>query len=155
MVKVLAEAERPYLYVGAGALASGATDELVELAELLTLPVATTLNAKGVFPENHPLALGIGGFGRATYSTLQAERFAADCDVAIAIGCGFERVRDEGSDAGRRQAAPGRRRRRSAQQPVPDRRGRSSAMPRRCFGQTVDVVRDLLPAEPARPSART
>ena len=96
MVKVLAEAERPYFYVGAGALTSGATDEIVELAELLTLPVATTLNAKGVFPENHPLALGIGGFGRATYSTLQAERFAADCDVAVAIGCGFKRDATKG-----------------------------------------------------------
>jgi acetolactate synthase-1/2/3 large subunit len=96
LVKVLAEAERPYFYVGAGALSSGATAEVVELAELLSLPVATTLNAKGVFPENHPLALGIGGFGRATYSTLQAERFAADCDVAIAIGCGFKRDATKG-----------------------------------------------------------
>ncbi len=96
MVKALGEAERPYCYVGAGALTSGATDELVELAELLTLPVATTLNAKGVFPENHPLALGIGGFGRATYSTLQADRFAADADVAITVGCGFKRDATKG-----------------------------------------------------------
>jgi len=90
-VRLLAEAERPYLYVGAGARTSGATPELIELAELLSLPVATTLNAKGVFPETHPLALGIGGFARATYSTLQAERFAEEADVAVTVGCGFKR----------------------------------------------------------------
>ena len=77
-LEMLAGAERPYFYAGAGCLTSGASAELVELAELLTLPVATTLNAKGVFPENHPLSLGIGGFGRATYSTLQAERLAEE-----------------------------------------------------------------------------
>ena len=90
-VRMLAAAERPYLYVGAGARTSGATPELIELAELLSLPVATTLNAKGVFPETHPLALGIGGFARATYSTLQAERFAEEADVAVTVGCGFKR----------------------------------------------------------------
>ena len=88
---LIAAAERPYLYVGAGARSSGASAELRELAELLTLPVATTLNAKGVFPETHPLSLGIGGFPRATYSTLQAEKFAAEADLIIAIGCGFKR----------------------------------------------------------------
>ena len=41
-------------------------------AELLTLPVATTLNGKSAFPEDHALALGIGGFGRASYGSLPA-----------------------------------------------------------------------------------
>jgi len=90
-VRLLAAAERPYLYVGAGVRTSGASAELLELAQLLTLPVATTLNAKGVLPEDHPLSLGIGGFSRATYSTLQAEEVAASADVALAIGCGFKR----------------------------------------------------------------
>lgn len=90
-VRLLGSAERPYLYAGAGVRSSGASAELVELAELLSLPVATTLNAKGVMPETHPLALGIGGFARATYSTLQAERFAEEADAALAIGCGFKR----------------------------------------------------------------
>ena len=89
--RMLVSAERPYLYAGAGVRSSGASAELMELAELLSLPVATTLNAKGVFPETHPLSLGIGGFARATYSTLQAERFAQEADVAFAIGCGFKR----------------------------------------------------------------
>lgn len=90
-VKMLAGAQRPYVYVGAGVLASGASSELVELAEMLTLPVATTLNGKSAFPENHRLALGIGGFSRAAYSTLQAERLAAEADVVLTVGCGFKK----------------------------------------------------------------
>jgi acetolactate synthase-1/2/3 large subunit len=90
-VRMLAAAHRPYVYVGAGALMSDSTAELVELSELLTLPVATTLNGKSVFPENHPLALGIGGFARASYSTLQAERVADDADLVLTIGCGFKK----------------------------------------------------------------
>jgi acetolactate synthase I/II/III large subunit len=87
----LGRAERPYLYVGAGARASRATSALVTLAELLSLPVATTLNAKGVMPETHPLSMGIGGWGRATYSTLQAEAAVAEADLVVVIGCGFKR----------------------------------------------------------------
>lgn len=95
-IEMLATAEHPYLYVGAGALNSGASRELIDLAERLTIPVATTLNAKGVFPETHPLSLGIGGFGRATYSTLQAEAAAAEADVVLALGCGFKRDATKG-----------------------------------------------------------
>jgi acetolactate synthase-1/2/3 large subunit len=89
-VQVLAAAERPYVYVGAGVLYANATRELVELAELLTLPVATTLNGKSAFPEDHRLALGIGGFARATYGSLHATRFAEQADVILTIGCGFK-----------------------------------------------------------------
>jgi len=89
-VRLLAAAERPYVYVGAGILFSSAGDELVQLAELLSLPVATTLNGKSAFPENHPLALGIGGFSRATYGTLQATRCAQQADVVLTIGCTFK-----------------------------------------------------------------
>ena len=89
-IHALAAAERPYVYVGAGILFSQASDELVQLAELLTLPVATTLNGKSAFPENHPLSLGIGGFSRATYGTLQATRCAQEADVVLTIGCTFK-----------------------------------------------------------------
>jgi thiamine pyrophosphate-dependent acetolactate synthase large subunit-like protein len=89
-VRMLAPAERPYLYVGAGVLWSEASDELVALAELLTLPVATTLNGKSAFPENHPLALGIGGFARARYGTTHATAVANAADVIMTIGCGFK-----------------------------------------------------------------
>jgi acetolactate synthase-1/2/3 large subunit len=90
-VAMLADAERPYVYVGAGVLNAGGSSELVRLAELLTLPVASTLNGKSAFPENHRLALGIGGFSQASYSTLQAERCAAEAGVVLTVGCGFKK----------------------------------------------------------------
>jgi uncharacterized protein len=89
-VELIAKAERPYLYAGAGVLVSEATSELVALAELLTLPCATTLNGKSGFPEHHPLALGIGGFKHARYNTLQAAHTADKADVILAVGCGFK-----------------------------------------------------------------
>jgi len=89
-VHLLAGAERPYVYAGAGILFSSASEELVQMAELLSLPVATTLNGKSAFPEDHPLALGIGGFSRATYGTLQATRCAQQADVVLTIGCTFK-----------------------------------------------------------------
>ncbi len=87
---LIAGAERPYVYVGAGVLFSDATDALVRFAELLTLPVATTLNGKSAFPEDHALALGVGGFGRASYSSLPATVIADSADVILTIGCGFK-----------------------------------------------------------------
>jgi acetolactate synthase I/II/III large subunit len=89
-VDLIAGAERPYVYVGAGILFSEASDELVRFAELLTLPVATTLNGKSAFPEDHPLSLGIGGFGRASYGSLPATILAEKADVMFTIGCGFK-----------------------------------------------------------------
>jgi acetolactate synthase-1/2/3 large subunit len=89
-VELIAGAERPYVYVGAGVLFSQATEELVHFAELLSLPVATTLNGKSAFPENHPLALGIGGFGRASYGSLPATKLAENADVILTVGCGFK-----------------------------------------------------------------
>jgi acetolactate synthase-1/2/3 large subunit len=90
-IDLIAHAERPYVYVGAGVLFSEATDELVRFAELLTLPVATTLNGKSAFPEDHPLSVGIGGFGRASYGSLSATVLAEQADVILTIGCGFKR----------------------------------------------------------------
>lgn len=89
-IELIANAKRPYLYAGAGVLVSGATNALVQLAELLTLPCATTLNGKSAFPENHPLSLGIGGFMRARYNTLPALETSTRADLIIAVGCGFK-----------------------------------------------------------------
>ncbi len=89
-VRLIADARRPYVYVGAGVLFSEATADLVRFAEMLSLPVATTLNGKSAFPEDHELALGIGGFVRATYSSLPATRMAESADVILTIGCGFK-----------------------------------------------------------------
>jgi acetolactate synthase I/II/III large subunit len=88
---LLASAERPYVYTGAGILMSEATDELTRFAEMMTLPVATTINGKSGFPENHKLSVGIGGFARASYSSLPATKLAESADVILTIGCGFKK----------------------------------------------------------------
>lgn len=87
---LLLQAENPVLYAGAGVLFADASAELLELAELLSAPVMTTLNAKGVFPEDHPLALGLGGFPIGLFATKQAVHFARNADVCFAIGNSFK-----------------------------------------------------------------
>jgi len=84
-VELLLKAERPIALVGGGVIISGATKELLELVELLQIPVVTSLMGKGAFPESHPLALGmIGMHGR------KAGNFAInDADVILAVGCRF------------------------------------------------------------------
>ena len=57
-VATLRAAEAPIIWAGQGILRAGATDELVELAEWLNLPVMTTNPGKSGFPETHPLSLG-------------------------------------------------------------------------------------------------
>ncbi|HSJ05433.1 MAG TPA: thiamine pyrophosphate-binding protein [Longimicrobiales bacterium] len=84
---VLERARRPLLYLGLGALP--AADRLVELAERLDAPVATTFQGKGVFPESHELFLW-PGFGEAAPAF--ARRIAASCDAVLAIGCRFGEV---------------------------------------------------------------
>lgn len=60
-VRLLLRADRPLLHVGQGVLWSQATEELVEFADLVGAPVATTYTAKSAFPEDHPLSIGSGG----------------------------------------------------------------------------------------------
>lgn len=57
----LVKAKSPAILVGSGAMISGGCAQIVELAEMLSIPVATTPKAKGAFPENHPLSLGVLG----------------------------------------------------------------------------------------------
>jgi acetolactate synthase I/II/III large subunit len=85
--RALREARRPVIHVGQGVLYAGASDDLIELAELLQAPVMTTLEAKSAFPEDHPLALGSGG-PVVTGPTLQYPR---EADVVLGIGCSFTR----------------------------------------------------------------
>ena len=86
----LVAARRPVLYSGSGVLRSEASAELVELAELLAAPVMTTLNGKSGFPEDHPLALGLGGYPQALYSTNQSIAMMKQTDLVFAIGCSFK-----------------------------------------------------------------
>jgi acetolactate synthase-1/2/3 large subunit len=89
LIELLQQAKRPLIYVGRGALWSGATDALVKVAETYALPVMATLPAKGAMPEDHPLCLGLGGYPRAVYSTGQSRKFAEEADLVIALGCSF------------------------------------------------------------------
>ncbi len=83
--KLLLNSERPMIMAGGGVIASNASKELLTLAESLGIPVTTTLMGKGVFPEDHPLSLGmVGMHGRKT-----ANLMISTCDVLLAIGCRF------------------------------------------------------------------
>ena len=53
------QARQPLFYVGGGAIAAGAYQEIKELAEFFQIPVTTTLMGKGIFDENHPLSVGM------------------------------------------------------------------------------------------------
>jgi acetolactate synthase I/II/III large subunit len=83
--RLLTSATRPVVFAGNGVLLSDATRELRQLAELLSLPVATTLMGKGVFPERHPLALGMTGI----WGTEIANTATRTADVVLAIGTSF------------------------------------------------------------------
>lgn len=78
---LLQKAERPVLLVGNGARDAAAP--LLELAEKLRCPVATTCNAKGVFPEQHPLSIGVFSFGSGP---LARAVLTAPPDVLCVVG---------------------------------------------------------------------
>jgi thiamine pyrophosphate-dependent acetolactate synthase large subunit-like protein len=84
-VRVLLTAQRPLFHVGQGVLWAEAGEELRELAELVQAAVMTTLPGKSAFPENHPLALGTGGYS----GTAMAGQFLQQADVIFGIGCSF------------------------------------------------------------------
>ncbi|MFN8533986.1 MAG: thiamine pyrophosphate-binding protein [Dehalococcoidia bacterium] len=81
-LRLLAGAKRPVILAGGGVTASGAERELVALAERLSIPVATSLNAKGTIPDSHPLAVGICG----TYSRWCANQVVAQADLVFFVG---------------------------------------------------------------------
>ena len=66
-VDLLMDAENPLIYVGEGVIYAGASDDLKTLVELANAPVITTLKAKGAFPEDHPLFVGVRGEPAAEY----------------------------------------------------------------------------------------
>ncbi|MBD1400952.1 biosynthetic-type acetolactate synthase large subunit [Pelovirga terrestris] len=84
--EMILAARRPVLYVGGGINLSGANAELLALAELTRIPVATTLMAMSAFPQRHPLALGMLGM----HGTFCANMAVTECDLLIAIGSRFD-----------------------------------------------------------------
>jgi len=85
-VKLILASERPVLYAGGGVIRANAAPELRRLAETGRLPVVTTLMARGAFPDDHELALGMPGM-HGNYTAVTAMQKA---DLLIAIGARFD-----------------------------------------------------------------
>ncbi len=84
-VKLLLEAERPVILVGGGAYWSGATNEVLVLAEMLGAPIVSTFPGKNAIPHNHPLYMGPSGM----HGRLEADAALANADVILAVGTRF------------------------------------------------------------------
>lgn len=84
--QAIAAAKRPVFYVGGGAIASGAHEEVRQLAEKANLPTTTTLLGLGAFPGDHPLSLGMLGM----HGTVAANYAVDQCDLLIACGARFD-----------------------------------------------------------------
>lgn len=83
--QLIAEAHRPLIYCGGGVILSGAEKELLELAERVDAPVASTLMGLGAVPANHPRMLGMLGM----HGTHAANIAMQCCDLLIAVGVRF------------------------------------------------------------------
>lgn len=81
-VAILQEAQRPIVLAGHGAARAGAGPALIDFAERLGISVATTFHGKGVFPDDHPLALGAIGFMRHDYVNFGFDQ----ADVIVTVG---------------------------------------------------------------------
>ncbi|MBL7118914.1 hypothetical protein ISS96_02770 [Candidatus Bathyarchaeota archaeon] len=77
-VKALLSTKNPLIYAGQGVFYADACDELLKFADLVQAPVLTTLKGKSVFPENHPLSIGVRGG--------PAEHYLQCSDLVFAIG---------------------------------------------------------------------
>ena len=86
VAQALLKARVPLIYAGQGVLYADATNELVELSELLQAPVMTTTLGKSGFPENHNLSLGTGG----NSSTKAVSHFLNKADLVFGIGTSFQ-----------------------------------------------------------------
>ncbi len=84
--RLIAEAERPVLYVGGGVIKANAAAELLELAELTQIPVVTTLMARGAFPDSHELHLGMPGMHGAVAAVGGLQK----SDLLVTLGARFD-----------------------------------------------------------------
>lgn len=83
---LIAKARKPLLYAGGGVLSSGAWKELKELAELMQLPVVTTLMGKGAFPEDHHLFVGMPGMHGGKFTNYAI----TETDLLLGVGVRFD-----------------------------------------------------------------
>ena len=82
---LLAESIDPLILAGGGVITSNASDELMQISDLLMAPVATTLMGKGAFPEGHPLSLGCIGM----HGNPAANKLMGETEVLLAVGTRF------------------------------------------------------------------
>ncbi len=88
-VRKLVKAKKPAMLVGSGVIAADASSEVLELAEMLNIPVATTPKAKGAFPESHELSLGVLGL---CGSPAAEEYLMGDVDVLVVVGASLNQM---------------------------------------------------------------
>ena len=84
--RLIAESQRPVLYVGGGVIKAGASDDLAKLVEITGIPVVTTLMARGAFPDSHELHMGMPGM----HGTVAAVGALQRADLLIALGTRFD-----------------------------------------------------------------
>jgi acetolactate synthase-1/2/3 large subunit len=82
--KLLRDAAHPVFLCGGGVVIAGAEPDLIELAERLSAPVATTISGKGSIDEQHPLAVGVVGSNGGTPET---RAIVDQADLVVFIGC--------------------------------------------------------------------
>ncbi|MEP4078487.1 biosynthetic-type acetolactate synthase large subunit [Haloferula sp.] len=84
--QMISAAKRPVILAGQGAMIARGSEELLKFAERLNCPVTSTLLGKGVFPETHPLSLGMLGM----HGTAYANKAMVECDLLINVGSRFD-----------------------------------------------------------------
>ncbi|MEM2811271.1 MAG: thiamine pyrophosphate-binding protein, partial [Candidatus Korarchaeum sp.] len=83
--RLILRAERPVMLVGGGVRISGAQEEVLALAELLKVPIVTTLMGKSSVPSDHPLVMGVAGM----HGRPEANAALANADLLLALGTRF------------------------------------------------------------------
>ncbi|WP_282005368.1 acetolactate synthase large subunit [Propioniciclava sinopodophylli] len=84
--KLIAQASRPVLYVGGGVVKAAAYEELAELVKITQIPLVTTLMARGAFPDEHELHMGMPGM----HGTVAAVAALQRSDLLITLGARFD-----------------------------------------------------------------
>jgi acetolactate synthase-1/2/3 large subunit len=84
--KAINDAKKPLLYVGGGAVISGAQSEIKQMVEKAKIPITTTLMALGIYPEDQDLALEMLGM----HGTQYANKATLETDLLIAVGARFD-----------------------------------------------------------------
>ncbi|MBR5950909.1 MAG: acetolactate synthase large subunit [Actinomycetaceae bacterium] len=84
--RLLVSSQKPVLYVGGGALRSGASEEIIALAEKVNVPVVNTMTARGAVPDSHPNNMGMPGM----HGEISAVSAIQHADLIVALGARFD-----------------------------------------------------------------